>query len=96
MPADRLLKLRVDMVDAIHEKAERTSPLKAYRELERQIAIMREAIFLTYDIPGVRYWQPPGTTCPFATAPGQLHGRSDVVELTRVEFLSRYGDPEEL
>ena len=87
----KLMKIRIDMVDGLHDLASKKSPFAAYRELERQIDIMRQAMFVKYDIPGVRYWQPPGQACPFATAPGQPHGRTDVVELTRVEYEARFG-----
>lgn len=74
----------------------RLKPLDVMRRFERDVQAARQAMFLRYDIPGVRYWQPPGASTPFATSPGEQHLRDDVVELTRYEFVSRFGDPENL
>ena len=91
-----LERLRSEMIVHLTTYAQKKSPLAAIRAFERQVTIIRDAMHLTYQIPGARYWQPPGVCSPFATAPGELPHRADVVELTWHEFVSRYGDPDEL
>lgn len=71
-------------------------PIVTYRRFERAVASVRMTLFLQHDIPGVRYWQPPGQDLPFATAPGQSHGRSDVARINRLEFVARFGEYEDL
>lgn len=94
----RKLTILQHLTDWLHAPDQRNAAdaLLVLRRFERQVTTARQVMFLLYDIPGVRYWQPPGTTTPFATSPGEQHCRDDVVELTRYEFVSRFGDPENL
>lgn len=86
----KAVQARVLLTEWMSTRATKRGPQRAFQELHKHVTLMLQDIYLQHDIPGVRYWQPPGVSQPFATAPGETHGRIDVVELTRNEFIGRY------
>lgn len=86
----KAVQARVLLAEWFDTQAAKHGAQRSFRDLHAHLNVLLQDIYLHHDIPGVRYWQPPGVTQPFATAPGQMHHRTDVVELTRDEFLGRY------